>query len=168
MTRERDAARDTDPGTDPGMDPTATNWERVVEDMTATADEYRERGWDAIEIHPGDVMVATDDRRTGLEVLAPDDEFDRAAAAVDDSDGFESANVFRAETEGVLYFVVVLEDPSAETALLYPVQYAPGEETDFVEMVEKEGEVRTHVRPLDQRRVLTFTHDDPSLFLPGE
>jgi hypothetical protein len=168
MTSERDAPHGADPGTDTGMDATADYWERVVEDMAATANEYREDGWDVVEIHPGDVMVATEDRRSGFEVLAPDDEFDRAAAAVDDSDGLESANVFRAETEGSLFFVVALEDQSTETALLVPLQYVPGEESDFVEMVEEDGEVRTHVRPLDQRRVLTFTHDDPSLFLPAE
>jgi hypothetical protein len=168
MTDERDGPRDTDPGTDPGIDPTTGYWERVVEDMAATADEYRERGWDAVEIHPGDVLVATDDRRPGFEVLAPDDEFDRAAAAIDDGDGFESASVFRASTEGSLFLVVVLEDAGTETALLFPLQYAPGEETDFVDMVQEDGVVRTHVRPLDQRRVLTFTHDDPSLFLPED
>lgn len=159
---------DPDADADPGIDPTMPHWERVVEDMAATADEYRDRGWDAVEVHPGDVLAATDDHRSGFELLAPDDEFERVAAAVDDSDGFDSANVFRAATEGTLFFVVVLEDPGTETAILLPAYYAPGENEEFVEMLQTEGEVRTHVRPLDQRRVLTFSHDDPSLFLPDD
>ncbi|MFC6725160.1 hypothetical protein ACFQE1_12435 [Halobium palmae] len=30
-------------------------WERVVDDMEATAAEYREEGWETLELHPGDV-----------------------------------------------------------------------------------------------------------------
>lgn len=144
-------------------------WEQVVEDMAATADEYREKGWDALEIHPGDVQVrAGDVERTGFELLAPDNEFDPLSEAVDAGDGFDSANVYRANPSGTVYAVVALEDESIETALLFPVYYAPGQHQDLVEMVRSEGEVRTHVRPLDDRRIFTFTHDDPSLFLPDD
>jgi hypothetical protein len=146
-------------------------WEQVIDDMTATAEEYRERGWDAHEIHPGDVArfaAETPEGRTGFELVAPGDEFDAAANAFDEADGFESAQVFRAGTSGTLYVVVVLESPQTETAVLMPMYYSPQEDEQFREMLEREDDVRIHVRPLNERRVLTFTHDDVSLFLPDE
>jgi hypothetical protein len=31
-------------------------WETVIEDMSATATEYREAGWETVEVHPGDIL----------------------------------------------------------------------------------------------------------------
>ena len=142
-------------------------WRQVVEDMEATAEEYRDRGWQAIPIHPGDVAVFSEDLdRTGIELLPPDNEFDELAEAFDEAGGFESAEVLRADTEGSIYVVVVLEDEPTETAVLLPAYYSPPEDEAFVDMIQREGEVRIHVRPLDERRVLTFTHENEELFLP--
>ncbi|WP_276272136.1 DUF7529 family protein [Haloarcula litorea] len=142
-------------------------WDQVVEDMAATADEYRDRDWTAREIHPGDVAVRTGDvERTGIELLAPDNEFDPVAAAFDRAGGFGRAEVFRADTGGTIYAVVALEDPETETAVLVPLYFSPGEHEEFVEAARAEGEIRVHVRPLDERRVLTFTIDDPEQVLP--
>lgn len=144
-------------------------WQQVMADMEATAEEYRDRGWQAIEVHPGDVAVFSEDLdRTGIELLPPDNEFDELADAFDEAGGFESAQVLRAETEGSVYVVVVLEDEPTETAVLLPAYYSPGQHEDFLDMIQTEGEVRIHVRPLNERRVLTFTNEDPELFLPEE
>ncbi|WP_247001658.1 DUF7529 family protein [Halosolutus gelatinilyticus] len=148
-------------------------WDRVVEDMEATADAYREDGWDAIECHPGDVTavgdgdVQRDDARTGVDVLVPDDEFDRAAAAVDGPGEFDEVNVFRAEENGIVFFVAALENGVAETVILVPGYYGVRRSGSFLETVEREDELRLHVRPLDQRRVLTFTQRDPGPFIPS-
>ncbi|OYR87879.1 hypothetical protein DJ71_05205 [Halorubrum sp. E3] len=40
-------------------------WSAVIEDMEATAAEYRERGWTTLELHPGDSVLVDSDRRTG-------------------------------------------------------------------------------------------------------
>ncbi len=142
-------------------------WERLIDDMAATAQEYREQGWRAIELHPGDVSVFPgDDGRRGFELLPPDDEFDAASEAFDESDGFDGAEVFRAVEGGVVYVLVVLESPETETALLAPAYYDHGQETEFVDMLESADAVPIHVRPLNERRVLTFTHREPSLFVP--
>jgi hypothetical protein len=114
------------------------------------------------------VAVFADRGRTGIELLAPDDEFDDLSTAYDEADGFESAQVFRADPGGSIFLVIALENPGTETVALLPAYYSPVEHNEFVEMIRDEGEVRTHVRPLDERRILTFTHDDPSLFLPAE
>ena len=63
-------------------------WQRVIDDMVAIASRYREDGWTAIELHPGDVTVLTgaprtvaerrgsyepESHRLGLDVVVPDD-----------------------------------------------------------------------------------------------
>ncbi|WP_435344530.1 DUF7529 family protein [Haloarchaeobius sp. HRN-SO-5] len=147
-------------------------WGQVVADMEATAEEYREDGWTAVECHPGDVAaiadedVGRDDARTGLDVLVPDDEFDTVADLVDGPGEFDEVDVFRAEQNGVVFFVAALENETAEAVVLVPAYYSVGSSESFVEMVRREGELRIHVRPLDRRRILTFAQTDPDLFLP--
>ena len=162
---------DRDPVGEPDTlgDDDRSHWERVMEDMAATAEEYRERGWDAHGVHPGDVGLFADtekEGRTGIDLLAPDNEFDPVAEAFDAADGFGDAQVFRADTGSSVFVVVALEDAETETAVLLPAHYSPPENEEFMEMIYADGEVRIHVRPLNERRILTFTHDDPSLFLP--
>lgn len=165
MSNDRDPVGEPDNPADDAL----PHWERVMEDMAATAEEYRDGGWDAHEVHPGDVgLFANRDEegRTGIDLLAPDNEFDPVADAFDAADGFSDAQVFRADTGSSVFFVVALESPETETVVLLPAYYSPPEHEDFMDMIHEEGEVRIHVRPLNERRVLTFTHDDPSLFLP--
>jgi len=165
MPSDRDGVGDPDTLGDDEL----SHWERVMEDMAATAVEYRERGWDAHEVHPGDVGIFADEDqegRTGIDLLAPDNEFDPVADAFDAADGFEEATVFRADTGSSVFFVVALESAETETAVLLPAYYSPPEHEEFMDKIYADGEVRIHVRPLNERRVLTFTHDDPSLFLP--
>jgi hypothetical protein len=149
-------------------------WDRVIEDMAATAEEYRDDGWTVVECHPGDVTAVGDedaeheDARTGIDVLVPDDEFERAAAAVDGPGEFDEVDVFRAEREGVVFFVAALENAAAESAILVPAYYSVQSSQNFLQMVAREGELRLHVRPLDRRRVLTFIQTDPAPFLPAD
>mgnify|MGYP000020601981 CR=1 FL=1 len=165
MSNDRDSVGDPDTLTGDGL----SHWERVMEDMAATAEEYRERGWDAHEVHPGDVGLFADEEtegRTGIDLLAPDNEFDPVAEAFDAAGGFENAEVFRADTGSTVFFVVALESAETETAVLLPAYYSPPEHEAFMDAIYEDGEVRIHVRPLNERRVLTFVHEDPSLFLP--
>lgn len=167
MTDEDQSGEGPEPGQNNPASEAMSFWERLIEDMEATAAEYREQGWSAVEIHPGDVSTFSGEQdRRGFELLPPDDEFNNAAAAFDECDGFEAGEVYRAVEGGVVYVLVVLEAPETKTALLLPAYYNHGQETDFVEMLESTDSVPIHVRPLDERRVLTFTYNEPSLFLP--
>ncbi|WP_435361448.1 DUF7529 family protein [Haloarchaeobius sp. DFWS5] len=144
-------------------------WEQVVEDMEATAEEYREEGWAAIECHPGDVAAVADDiGRTGLDVLLPDNEFDDVQAAYEAEGAFDEVEVFRAEEGGVVFAVAALLNRTTETALLVPLYYDTTSSQEFLQLVKEEGELRVHLRPLDQREVITFTQQNPELFLPGD
>jgi len=149
-------------------------WDRVIEDAGATAEAYREDDWDAIVCHPGDVTAVGDadveraDARTGIDVLVPDDEFERVAAAVEGTGEFDEVEVFRAEENGIVFVVAALENATAETAILVPAYYDVRNAENFLSTVAREGELRLHVRPLDCRRVFTFAQDDPSPFLPAD
>ncbi|MCT9095227.1 hypothetical protein [Haloarchaeobius sp. HME9146] len=143
-------------------------WERVVADMEATAEEYREAGWEALECHPGDIATITEgEGQTGLDVVLPDDEFDRIEAAYDADGDFDEVEAFRAVEQGIVFAVAALKNATTETALLVPIYYDADSSQEFLQMVSEEGELRIHLRPLDQRRILTFTQHEPAPFLPG-
>lgn len=145
------------------------NWEQLIEDMAAMSEEYREAGWEALEVHPGDISAFPGEKgRAGIELLAPDNEFDPIEEAFDDTTGFDDADVYRAVESGMVYLLIVLEAPDIETVVLLPAYYSHGNDQAFVEFLEESDEVPVHVRPLDQRRVLTFAHADPTLFLPPD
>lgn len=155
---------------DPAADAVNDHWEQVVADMSALAAEYRDAGWDAHELHPGDVSTVTDEDadRRGFDLLAPDNEFDPIADAVEDGGEFGSATVYRTMTHGVLFLLVVLENEATDTAVLLPAYYSPADQQDVVEYLRGADAVDIHVRPLDERSILTFRPDDPSLFLPDD
>lgn len=157
-------------GPDPAAEAVVEHWPGLVADLADLADAYRERGWDVHEIHPGDVTVLAgeDATRHGFDVLAPDDEFDPVAAVVDDGATFPDATVYRRLEDGVCFLLVVLEDAAAETAVLVPAYYSPATEQAFVADLSERPTVELHLRPLDRRSLVTFQHDDPSLFLPNE
>lgn len=138
------------------------HWDDLVADMAATAEEFRDAGWAVLELHPGDVTVVTQSHR-GFDVLVPDDEFERLAAWVAE-DSFPEHDVYRAEA-GIVFLLVVLQDPDAERAVCCPLYYEPGEAETLCGLAEADGELRTHVRRLSEEYV-HLTHADPDPFLP--
>lgn len=147
-------------------------WEEVIADMEATAEEYRERGWDVAAVHPGDVAALDGtgpSERWGLDVLAPDNEFDEVERLMVEDDGsFDACEVYRAQSGGMVYLVVAMLDEGGEAAVVFPAYYDPSrpESKGMLERARAAGEMRTHVRPLDDRLVVTFTQGDPDLFAP--
>jgi hypothetical protein len=139
-------------------------WDAVVEDMEATATTYREQGWRALELHPGDSVLVDSDRRRGLDVLLPGPEFEELEAAVE-SGSFTDVEVFRAESGGLLYLLVVERDPQKETVVLVPAYYDPISSSETLESVEEDGTFKLFCRRLNDDTV-EFAHDDPSPFLP--
>ncbi|WP_135820555.1 DUF7529 family protein [Halostella litorea] len=149
-------------------DPVPDFWEEVVDDMEATAAEYRENGWDPIEVHPGDVTaLPPDHERFGLDVLVPDGEFDAVADAVDHPDAaFDSVEVFRAATGDSVFLVVAVEDAATERVVVVPAFYGVREARETVEGAAARGELPIHLRPLSVDEVVTFEPSDPSPLLP--
>lgn len=171
MDEEEDGIhRPRDPGAvAPENEAVQSHWDQVVADMEATADAYRADDWTVLEIHPGDVVTLSPERadRWGLDLLVPDDEFRDLREWVDAADAdFDACEVFRAQGGGVLYLVVAMQDTDAERVVLFPAFYDPARAKGMLTAAEDAGEMRTHLRPLTNDPVVTFTQSDPDLFAP--
>jgi hypothetical protein len=138
------------------------HWEDMVAEMEAIAAEYRENGWSVLELHPGDVTVVTESRR-GLDVLLPDDEFERFADWAAEG-AFDEHEVYRAEA-GIVFLLVVLRDEATDRAVCCPAYYAFDEVETLRGIVEADGRLATHVRNLAEEYV-TVTHEEPAEFFP--
>lgn len=144
-------------------------WDDVLTDMEATVERYREEGWEVLEIHPGDVASPDGDQggRWGLDVLVPDDEFETLERLIEGGDfSFDESEVYRATGSGLVLLVVVMLDHDTEVAVFFPAYYDVDRAHSMLDRATDAGEMRTHLRPLDLETIVTFTHDDPSLFMP--
>lgn len=141
------------------------HWEQVVEDMEATAAEYADAGRRTVALHPGDVtVVPADHDQFGIVALVPDDEFGTLRETVEDRT-FDAYEVFRAETEAMVFLLVVVESDDGEAAVFLPAYYereADGEG----ELRKHDGTLYTRVRNLSGEEVVSFSHDDPEPFFP--
>ena len=143
-------------------------WDDILSDMKATAEEYEAEGWDALQIHPGDVTTLvpdSDDEQFGLDVLVPDDEFAEVERLLDGDASFDAYEVFRAMADGLVLFVVAMEDCDAEIAVLYPAYYDAQNAQGMLGAAQNAGEMRTYIRTLSNDQI-EFTHDEPSNFGP--
>lgn len=140
----------------------ADRWDDVLADASATAAEYREDGWDVLELHPGDVTPLTDDT-AGFDVLAPDNEFADLREVVEGLD-FDRTSVYHAEDGGVRFYVIVPEATADKQAVVVPSFLVLTEEPALEKRAEAEGALVTRVRTLADDERVTFRHDDPPLF----
>lgn len=138
------------------------HWDDIVADMAATAAELRDEGRQVLELHPADVTVVARDRR-GFDVLVPDDEFEQLRTWVDAA-AFPDHRVYRADT-GLVFLLVVLDDPDAGRAVCCPLYYEPTEAESLRQLAAADGVLRTHVRRLSEEYVV-LTHEDAEPFLP--
>jgi hypothetical protein len=155
--------------TTPGIDNAVLeSWEHVVEDMEATAAEYRDDGWEVVELHPGDVTpLPPDHDRFGLDVLVPGDEYETVSAMVtDDGAAFDEFEVFRAVQGGHVFLVVAVEDEARQQVVLVPAYYGIKDAEDTIEGVLERESFPVNIRPLTVDGVVTVEPSEPSLLLP--
>ena len=146
----------------------AEYWDEMIADMEATAAEYEADGWETIQLHSGDVTTMTpdeDDPEFGLNVLVPDDEFEAVEDLVEGGVTFDCYEVFRALADGLVLFVVAMEDHDEEVAVLYPAYYDAQNAQGMLAAAKQAGEMRTYVRTLQRDRI-EFTHEEPANFAP--
>jgi hypothetical protein len=151
-------------------------WERVMEDVAATADRYRADGRTVVELHPGDVAVLTGDpettteqqgtvdpasRRLGFDVVVPGDEFERLQSALADRT-VDECEVFRATGDGMVFLLVALESED-DLAVLLPAYYSLDERA-ALESVARQHGLQAHVRPLSDDAVVTVDIENPDPF----
>lgn len=147
-------------------------WPDVIADMESTAEEYRERGWEVIECHPGDVTVLEPDEhseRYGFDILLPGDEYGAIEERLDEGDvAFDSYTVYKATDGDIVYLVVAMEDRHAELAVVYPAYYAIPQAQEMFAHADANDTMYSHLRKLERGEVITVTHDDPEPFYPDE
>jgi hypothetical protein len=148
-------------------------WEAVLDDMEATATDYRENGWTVVELHPGDVTPlppamggeALDDDRVGLDVLVPDNEFEEVETAAADAT-FDSYDAYRAQAGSVVFAVVAVEATASELAVLVPLYYRAADAKEMARRALDRGRLDLFVRPLADDRRVVFGQEEPELILP--
>jgi hypothetical protein len=149
-------------------------WEEVVDDMEATAEEYRDAGWETLELHPGDVTALPtaaaaasdmDIERTGLDVLLPGDEFEELQSAVEGHE-FTEYDAYRASENDVVFLVIAMKSTDGELAVLFPLYYAVSEAKVMLSRTAERGEMRTFLRPLDDSERVVFSQQEPDNLLP--
>lgn len=143
---------------------TTAGWQAVVDDMAATSQGYRERGWTTLELHPGDSVLVDSEHRTGLDILLPGPEYDQLESLVEEC-SFTESEVFQTEKEGLVYLLIVEKDLDREVAVFAPAYYDLTSIQSTLEAIDATGELRLFCRRLNDDYV-QFTHTDPSPFLP--
>jgi len=149
-------------------------WEAVIDDMEATAAEYRDAGFETLELHPGDVTVLptpaaaagnVEVDRLGLDVLLPGNEFEPLQAAVADHE-FDEYDAFRATEGDIVFLVVAMKSVDGSFAVLFPLYYETTEARLMLARVADRGEMRTYLRPLDDSERVVFSQANPDNLLP--
>jgi hypothetical protein len=148
-------------------------WEAVIDDMAATAEEYREAGWEVVALHPGDVAPVSSEHSTveqaGIELVVPGEDAREVRDLLDAPEAaFDSCSVYRAIAEGIVFLVVAVEDPEGKAAVVFPAYYDSDDPDtrDALEAAMRDGQLCTYVRDLSGETVSAFAHDDPGLFIP--
>ncbi|GAB6879252.1 hypothetical protein JCM17823_15260 [Halorubrum gandharaense] len=132
-------------------------WQDVLSDTDATVEEYRDRGWDALALHPGNVNPVSDAARIG--VLLPGSEFDELRERMDAVE-IDTFRVYAAGEGGVDFRLVVAEDSDREFAVCVPTFLVTGEAEGLREAAVEAGGLTIRLRPLDDRDVVELTLTD--------
>ena len=136
-------------------------WEDVLADADATAAEYRDRGWEATVVHPGDVNPVPDAGR--LDVLLPGPEFDELRDRMEGID-VDTFRVYAARQSGVAFRLVVAEDGDGGFALCVPTYLADPDAAPLEHTATSTGTLVIRLRPLDDRDVVDVEVTEPALF----
>lgn len=140
-------------------------WGDVLADADATVEEYRERGWKAVGVHPGDVNPVVDAAR--LDVLLPGSEFDDVHDRMNDLD-IDTFRVYAAYQNGVAFRLVVAEDSTDEFALCIPTYLPDPDAEPLRRAAMNASELTIRLRPLDDRDVFELMLTDPELFFDDD
>ncbi len=141
----------------------ADEWAELLADAEAMAGRYREEGWTAVVATTRDA-AAVDDELFGLDVLVPEEEYERIEEIVE-TGAVDRTHAFRTDAAGVRLLVVVAEATAAEEAVFLPAYLSLEDVETLRERADTEGAMYTHVRTLATDTRVTVQHEDPELFL---
>lgn len=138
------------------------SWLAFVDDLEATAEEYREQGYEVVEIHAGDVVPLAD--RVALDVLAPGSEFAALQKLVDEFDPDEFT-VYKAEQGETTFAVIVAEDSDRRAVVCTSVFFHYSVARQFLENATEAGFFQVQIRPLSDDEHVVFRIDEPELLV---
>lgn len=154
------------------VDRAIVNWDDVIEDLEATAAEYRSEGLETVEAHPGDVVTVADlehAKMLGLSILLPDNEFEDVRAAMDERDlSFDRYDVFEGVRDGLRFMLVALQDTEEDYCLVFPAYYDTAIAGEMVEMVRDRGWMGLYFRRFGSDDLLSVVLEEPEKLLPDE
>ncbi len=136
-------------------------WNDVLADTDGTAEAYRDRGWTALALHPGDVNAVVDAAR--LHVLLPGSEFDEVNERVDPA-ALDTIQVYGATAGSTRFRLVVAENEDEQLAVCVPTFVLGTEADDLREAADRADGVTIRLRPLDDRDHVEFAVADPDVF----
>ena len=159
--------------TDEQPDEAGVRWTELLEDATAIAEEYRENGWDAIVLEPTSIAPVERTDRLGLDVTVSNEAYDLLESLVEDGDvTITAADVYYRPPESDDHeriALVVERDDEQETAIFVPLTYDLEDSRAVFETALAEEEllvyVTTAATDAEADRWVSFSHEDPSLFL---
>ncbi|RZV12295.1 hypothetical protein BDK88_1197 [Natrinema hispanicum] len=160
----------TDESADDRPDLTESLWNELLEDTRAVADEYREDGWDVVVLEPTDIAPVDSKERVGLDVTVSADEYDVVGGLIEGGNvTITAADVYyrplaEAEIDQRVALAVERDDDS-ETAIFVPLAYDITAVRPVFETALLEEQLLVHVMADPDDGWVSFSHDDPSLFL---
>lgn len=153
-------------------DPSGPRWDELLADAASIAEEYRENDWDAVVVEPEAVAPVEREERTGFDVRVSDAEYELVETLVHDGDvEITAAEVYyRPPEDGTeerrRVALAVERDEATETAVIVPLTYDVADARSVFERALREEELLVHVTMTDDpEKWISFSHDDPSLFL---
>ncbi|SFH02977.1 hypothetical protein SAMN04488063_3626 [Halopelagius inordinatus] len=144
-------------------------WDRVVGRAEDAATAYRDAGWDAVELHPGNAtpvpaMGGEGAGDYGLSVLVPPDEFETVERLAGETT-FDDADVRRVERGETVFVVAAFLAPESGDAVVVPTHYRRREAASMLDRALSAGEMRVLVRSPDDDPVV-FRDDDVASWTP--
>lgn len=140
-----------------------SSWEALLEEMETNEEELADDGWDTLAFYPGHISTVTDTDMFGLHVLVPNNQFDDLAAIIDKGATFDAFQIYTNASDERVYALLIVMDTTAETAVLYPVQYLVDKETLLSVEARDREQMLTRLRNINED-VITFTHDPDAFF----
>lgn len=139
-------------------------WDRMLEDVSASAEEHRRAGYRTVVLHP-EASGTVDRGEPGIAAVVPQEEFEDldGVVSVREVDGYE---VLRGEVPGRVHVLVQFYTADGDAVVLLPTAVDRDALTALAGAV---GETfYLHVTPPGDDETVTFTLDDPSLFFPDQ
>lgn len=184
--------------TDDPMTGHNSRWEAVIDDMSATATEYRDAGWEALELHPGDIFPippVDGADQTGLSSsdgvnntstkgsIAQDSSKSHSRVGLDviipdneftqlieiaSARTFDECEAFRAEVGSILFVIAGIKASTTDVVVFVPLYYRANDAQRMAQRAVARGEIKLFVRPLSDDRQVVFSQSTPELLLPSE